>query len=183
MQPTDPERHDLLPVIRPERPDDAPSIRALHDQAFGGPVEGAIVDALRGTPDAIEDGSLVAVDRDGRIIGHVLVSRGTLTSASGGPHAIWMLGPIGVLPHHQGQGVGSALMRAIIDVAIDRGVGLVCLLGHADYYPRFGFVAARSLGIEPPDATWTDDHWMALPLPGWTPEVHGIARYTAAFEV
>ena len=50
------------PIIRAERPDDIPVIRALHDEAFGGTVEGSLVDALRGGDHWIEGGSLVATD-------------------------------------------------------------------------------------------------------------------------
>jgi len=59
---------------------------------------------------------------------------------------------------------------------------LICLLGHASYYPRFGFEPARSLGIEPPVA-WPDEAWQALRLPAWTPDLRGTARYAAAFGI
>jgi putative acetyltransferase len=69
------------------------------------------------------------------------------------------LGPIGVLPEVQKRGVGGALMRASIDLAQRRGVPAIVLLGHATYYPRFGFVAARTLGIEPPAPGPTPTGW------------------------
>ena len=56
------------------------------------------------------------------------------------------------------------------------------LLGHATYYPRFGFESARGIGIEPP-GPWSDEHWMALRLPGWTAGQKGTMRYPAAFDI
>ena len=78
------------------------------------------------------------------------------------------------------RGVGAALMRAAIDLAKARDQPVLCLLGHASYYPRFGFEPARSIGIEPP-RPWPDAAWMALRLPAWTPELRGVARFPPAF--
>jgi putative acetyltransferase len=63
-----------------------------------------------------------------------------------------------------------------------RRAALLLLLGHADYYPRFGFESARCLGIEPPQP-WLYETWLALRLPGWTPDLRGVARYAPAFGV
>jgi putative acetyltransferase len=173
--------NDLPVTIGPEGPGDAPGIRALHDEAFRGPVEGAIVDALRGTEDWIEGGSIVALDTDGSLVGHVLLSIGWLTRDDGSTRPIWMLGPIGVRPDRQLQGVGAALMRAAITLAIERQQPVICLVGHADYYPRFGFQAARSMGIQPPHPTWADANWLALRLPAWTPDLRGTATFAPPF--
>ena len=172
-----------VPVIRirPERPGEAAAIRALHDAAFGSPIEGRIVDDLRGTDRWIEGGSLVAVTPDGEVVGHALASEGDLVGDDGAPvRRIWMIGPVGVRPDRQRRGVGSALMRATIDLATERGQPVMCLLGHAEYYPRFGFVPARSLGIEPP-RPWGDASWMALRLPAWTDGLRGTAHFPPAF--
>lgn len=185
--PTDPtpRTHQAIarPIIRSEQPGDVPAIRALHEAAFGGTVEPGIVDALRGTPDWIEGGSLVAIDPDGMLVGHVLLSRGILTTGDTATRPIWMLGPIGVLPDRQRRGTGAALMHAAIDLATERAEPVICLVGHADYYPRFGFQPARAMGIEPPDPGWSNEHWMALRLPAWTPDLRGTARYAPAFGV
>jgi predicted N-acetyltransferase YhbS len=64
---------DRLEVaLRPEHLGDAEAIRGVNDAAFGGPLEGGIVDAIRGTDRWIDGGSLVALDGDGRVVGHVL---------------------------------------------------------------------------------------------------------------
>ena len=167
-------------TIRPERPQDADAIRALNDAAFGGALEGRIVDDIRGTDRWIAGGSLVAVDSGGRIVGHLLLSEGDLETDAGAVRRIWMVGPVAVLPEVQRRGVGAALMRAAIDLATSRGQPVLCLLGHDTYYPRFGFEPARAIGIHPPHP-WRDANWMALRLPAWTSDLRGIARFPPAF--
>jgi putative acetyltransferase len=82
----------------------------------------------------------------------------------------------------QSRGIWSSLMESAIALTVECGVPLLLLLGHADYYPRFGFEPARRLGIEPPQP-WPDAAWLALRLPGWTPDLRGVARYAPAFGV
>jgi len=168
--------------VRPELAVDADAIRGINDAAFEGPDEGLIVDRIRGTPDWIEGGSLVAVDGSGRLVGHLLLSLGCLVAADDHERPIWMLGPVGVLPEVQRRGVGKALMLAAIELARVRHEPLICLLGHASHYPQFGFEPARPLGIDPP-SDWPDDAWQVLRLPGWTAEMRGVARYAAPFGV
>ena len=172
----------LAITVRPERPADIEAIRAVNDAAFGGVDEARIVDAIRGTPDWIDGGSLVANDGRGTVVGHLLISRGALVAPDGHERPIWMLGPFAVRPDLQGRGVGAKLMRAAIGLATRRGQPLLCLLGHALYYPRFGFKPARALGIEPPQE-WPDEAWQALRLPAWTPDMRGKARYAPAFNL
>jgi predicted N-acetyltransferase YhbS len=169
--------------IRPERPADTHLIRALNAAAFGSPEEARIVEQVRGTDRWIDGGSLVAETPDGTMVGHLLLSEGDLErDGHSQPIRIWLLGPVAVAPDWQRRGIGSALMRAAIWLARERGQPLICLLGHAGYYPRFGFEPARALGLQPP-ADWPDDHWLALRLPGWTPELRGRVRYPPAFDV
>ncbi|MEP7379969.1 MAG: N-acetyltransferase [Chloroflexota bacterium] len=172
----------LAVTVRPERPEDRDAIRALHDLVFDEPDEGLIVEGIRGSADAIEGGSLVAHDGNGAVIGHLLASRGVIVGEDGVERQVWMLGPFAVRADVQGRGVGARLMREQINLATRRGVPLICLLGEADYYPRFGFQPARSMGIEPPQP-WADEHWMALKLPSYSAELRGRARYAAPFKV
>ena len=168
-------------LIRPERPGDADAIRRVHDAAFGGLIEGRIVDEMRGTEWWLPWGSLVASHApDGRIVGHLLMSRATLEGATGERWPILVIGPVGARPQEQGRGIGAALMLAAIAEASERGETLICLVGHADYYPRFGFEPARGIGIQPPHA-WPDENWLALRLPTWTPALRGTARFPPAF--
>jgi putative acetyltransferase len=168
------------PRIRPERPGDADAIRRVHDAAFGGLTEGRIVDDLRGSEWWLPWGSLVAEGADGRIEGHLLMSRGRLEEAGATHRSILVIGPVGVRPEHQRRGIGAALMRAAIAAATERGEQLICLVGHADYYPRFGFEPARGIGVEGEKA-WPDANWLALRLPAWRPELRGTVRFPPAF--
>ena len=175
-------------VIRVEVPGDVAAIRALTDAAFApSTIEGRIVDALREDAAAwIPDLSLVAVDEAdrGRIVGHCVTTIGSFQAADGDSTVspILGLGPISVAPERQRQGIGGALIGATIDRATAAGWPVIVLLGHATYYPRFGFGPARDLGIEPPEP-WSDEHWMALRLPRWTPGPRGTFRYPAAFDI
>ncbi len=166
--------------VRPEAPGDEALIRAINDAAFGSLAEARIVDSVRGTDRWIEGGSLVAETAEGELGGHLLLSRGDLVGPDGTVRPIWVLGPVAVSPDHQRRGVGAALMRAAIDVARHDHQPLICLVGQAGYYPRFGFERARRIGIEPP-GPWPDENWMALRLPGWTPVLRGVVRYPPGF--
>jgi predicted N-acetyltransferase YhbS len=172
----------LVVTVRPERAADFDAIRALHDEAFGKPDEGLIVDGIRGSADAIEGASLVALDGGGRVIGHLLASRGVIVGDDGTERPVWMLGPFAVRAELQGRGVGARLMREQINLATKRGVPLICLVGSESYYPRFGFQPARSMGIEPP-GPWPDENWQALKLPAYSADLYGRARYAAPFKV
>jgi len=165
--------------IRAERPGEAAAVRAVNDAAFGTTHEGQIVDDIRGTDRWIEGGSLVAVDGD-ELVGHLLISEGDLDLESRETRRVWMIGPVAVVPSRQRQGIGGALVRAAIALATGRGEPLLILLGHATYYPRFGFEPARGIGIEAP-RRWRDANWLACRLPAWTPDLRGIARFPEAF--
>ncbi|SRR5258706_13548864 len=129
-------------TIRRETPDDADPVRRVNELAFGRPQEAALVDALRGSVDAV---SLVAVVGD-HVVGHVLFTSVRI-EGSQGTTAVG-LGPMAVLPEHQRQGVGSALVRAGLDVCRRLGHAVVVVLGHPAYYQRFGFVEAATKGIQ-----------------------------------
>ncbi|MCU1689358.1 MAG: family N-acetyltransferase, partial [Jatrophihabitantaceae bacterium] len=136
--------------------------------------EAWLADRLRDTG-ALPALSLVAVI-DGAVAGHVVGSRGTL---AGQPSV--GLGPIGVLPYRQRDGIGSALMHAVIGAADALDEPAVLLLGSPDYYGRFGFVLAVPLGLEPPDASW-GEHFQVRTLRAWDPFVRGAFAYAAAFD-
>jgi predicted N-acetyltransferase YhbS len=173
-------------VLRSEAPEDVAAIRALTDSAFAPSTdEGRIVDALRADAHAwVPELSIVAVDeRDGgRIVGHVVTSVGSLHGADGSVRPILGLGPISVAPDRQREGIGGALLRETAARATAADWPMIVLLGHATYYPRFGYEPARALGIEP-QQPWSDEHWLALRLPAWTPDVRGTMRYPSAFGI
>jgi len=171
-------------LIRREITSDIEAIDAVHAVAFASPepsgsrtpIEVGLVRALRDDDDWIPKLSLVAEDSAGSVVGHVVCSLGCVdeTPALG-------LGPIGVVPEQQGGGIGGTLMNAVIAGADALDYPVVVLLGHLSYYPRFGFVPARSLGITPTEPAW-GDAFQARKLSAWSPSVTGTFRYAAPFD-
>lgn len=162
-------------IIRRERPDDRPEILALVAAAFPEPVEAKLLRDLFASREYLPALSFVAEADNGEILGHVITTRGWIGAARS-----LGLGPIAVQPGYQKQGVGSALMHATIFAANELGESSLVLLGSTDYYPRFGFVPADSLGIVSPDPSW-GSHFMALPLAAFDPGVHGQFKYAEPF--
>jgi putative acetyltransferase len=163
-------------IVRPEVAGDRDAIRGVNELAFEGPAEADIVDALRGSDAWLPSLSLVAEDGTG-IVGHALFS---LVRLDSGPELL-SLGPMAVLPERQREGVGTALVRRGVRRARGTEYPLVVVLGHPDYYPRFGFRPARPYGIETPyDAP--DEAWMALPLPAYDDRLRGTVLYPPAWD-
>jgi putative acetyltransferase len=129
--------------IRPERPSDYPAVYEINRAAFEGDGEPRLVDAHRSQArDVI---SLVAED-DGAIVGHILYSPVTLSGHE--QLRIAGLAPMAVLPGRQRSGIGSALVRAGLDACRQQGCVAVVVVGHPEYYPRFGFRRGSALGID-----------------------------------
>jgi putative acetyltransferase len=122
---------------------------------------------------------------DGRSVvgGHVIVSRTVLDpEPAGAPVPILMLSPLGVLPALQRRGIGLALTRAVLAIADARPEPLMIVQGHPTYYPRFGFVRGRSIGILPPEHLGAiDQAWMVRRRPGSPADVRGRVVYPQAF--
>lgn len=169
-------------LVRRERPGDEPVVTTVHAEAFapmypeGTPVEPGLVDALRRSDAWIPALSLVA-EVDAAVVGHVCVTRATLVPDD---HPVLALGPIGVREQVKGGGVGSALMHAVLGAADALDEPLVVLLGHLDYYPRFGFRPAAELGIEPEVPEW-GAHFQARTLTAYRPQLRGTFRYAQPF--
>ena len=144
--------------IRTERPGDIPSIRQVNQAAFDTAAEADLVDILRRRAHPIL--SLVAVDNDA-VVGHLLFSPVTLLSHPDVP--IMGLAPMAVLPSRQREGIGSALVRMGLDECRRLGASGVVVLGHAGYYPRFGFVPASTFGLRS-EYEVPDDVFMAFEL-------------------
>ena len=164
-------------MIRPERAADEDAIRAVETAAFGRDEEARIVDDLRASDAFIPELSLVAED-GGAIIGHVMVSRGH-AEPSGEP-LLW-LGPIGVAPQRQREGIGSALVQAALAGAGELGAACVVLIGDPAYYSRFGFVQAEPLGLLPPEG-WPSRAFQVAVLDPLRGIPSGRAVYDAAFD-
>jgi putative acetyltransferase len=142
--------------VREERPGDIAAIRALHRHAFGQDQEGRIVDALRSNGALML--SLVAT-REGVVVGHIAYS----PIAVGGAALGAALGPMAVQPEYQRQGIGSRLVESGTLRLQQTGCPFIVVVGHAGYYPRFGFTPASARGIT---CEWDvpDDVFMLLVL-------------------
>ncbi|WP_207345226.1 N-acetyltransferase [Arthrobacter sp. E3] len=160
--------------IRRERADDRPEILALVEAAFPESVEVRLLRGLFASREYIPELSLVA-DDEGELLGHVITTRGWI-----GKNKSLGLGPIAVLPERRRRGVGTALMRTTIAAANALGEPSIVLLGSAEYYPRFGFAPADSLGITSPDPSW-GSHFMARALDAFVPGAHGQFAYAPPF--
>lgn len=161
--------------VRPEGDGDAQAVHAVNAAAFPTPAEADLVDELRRDPAAWIDGLSYVAEQDGEIIGHALLTRATV-----GGTPVLALAPCAVVPAQQGTGVGTAVISALLDAARRIGDETVVVLGHADYYPRFGFVPASRFGISAP-VTVPDDSFLALPLTDAARVPSGVISYPAAF--
>jgi putative acetyltransferase len=164
-------------VIREERPADHAAVREVNRLSFGQEDEANLVDALRGG--GYTRLSLVA-ERNGVVVGHLLFSSLPIDTAAKIVEAL-ALAPMAVLPGHQRQGVGSQLIRDGLAMCRERGHRIVVVLGHAEYYPRFGFSTALAERLRSP---FPGPHFMALELvPGALDSVEGEVQYPPPFGV
>lgn len=145
--------------IRPETRADHPAVHATIAAAFGSAEEAGLVEALRTDPTWIDELSLVAETAGGAIAGHA-----TFTRAWIGTTEVLTLAVMSVHPDHQKDGIGSALIRAGLDAARARGERTVTVLGHPDYYPRFGWERADAHGVTCAIAHGPDEAKMVLRL-------------------
>jgi putative acetyltransferase len=164
-------------TIRPEKPEDASDVRQVNELAFGQRAEADLVEKLR---QACAD-SLSLVAEDDAVVGHILFTPVVIESTE--RRVVGMgLAPMAVLPDRHRQGIGSQLVKRGLDILRERGCPFVVVVGHPEYYPRFGFAPASGHGLASqwegvPDAAFMvvilDTHTMA--------GVSGVARYSDEF--
>jgi putative acetyltransferase len=131
--------------IRRERKVDYPAVHEIHELAFEGITEARLVTALRNSDDFIPELSLVAV-KGRKVVGHILFSLVSIETQGGGIPAL-TLAPMAVAPEYQNQGIGSDLVRRGLQECLNHGHKIVLVIGHPDYYPRFGFEPAIRRGL------------------------------------
>ncbi|MGW7414465.1 GNAT family N-acetyltransferase [Streptomyces sp. NPDC054863] len=163
---------------RPETAADVAAVHAVNAAAFPTEGEADLVEALRKDSGAWLDGlSYVAEAPDGSVAAYALLTR---CHVDGVPAAA--LAPVAVAPGFQRQGAGAAVTRAVLDAARAGGERLVLVLGHPEYYPRFGFAPASGLGVRPGFEV-PDEAMMALVLDDSAVLPRGEIQYPSAFGV
>jgi putative acetyltransferase len=123
--------------------------------------------------------SLVA-EKDGHVVGHILFSPVTIEPFAGQVSAVG-LAPMAVLPDQQGKGIGTRLVEEGLAELRRLGHDVVVVVGHPDYYPRFGFKRASLFGLRT-EIDCPDEAFMAIELrPGALAGRGGRVRYRSEF--
>jgi putative acetyltransferase len=160
-----------------ESVDERASIRAVNAAAFGGTDEADLVDKLRGDGHALI--SLVA-ELEGSIVGHIMFSRMWIKASPALVSAV-ALAPMAVLPRQQRKGIGSLLIQRGLQLLRRRGERIVIVVGHPDYYPRFGFSSNKAKLLESP---FPSEAFMAMELSdGALDGICGSVVYPSVFGI
>jgi putative acetyltransferase len=163
-------------LIRPENSTDFDAIDEIVRTAFDArEQEVQLVRAIRDSEHYVPELSLVA--EDGEILGHIMLSYVHLDDKR-----VLSLAPLSVRPGHQNKGIGDALSREALRLADEKNEPLVVVLGHPNYYPRFGFEPSRSHGIQPHVPEIPDEVFMVVKLSAYDPALRGRIVYPPAFD-
>lgn len=166
-------------IIREEKPDDIEAVHQVVKDAFENAEhtdhdEHNLVNRLRKSDAFIPELSLVA-EENGKIVGHILLSKLKV-----GETVQLALAPLSVLPECQKQGIGGKLIMAGHSKAKEMGYEYAILLGHAAYYPRFGYFPASRIGVKAPFDV-PDELFMAFNLQGKNTVLNAVVEYPQAF--
>jgi putative acetyltransferase len=166
-------------IVRAEKSTDAPTIRLLNELAFSQSDEADLVDQLR---DSVTEALSLVAEDDGTVVGHILFTPAAIEHASGSVVGM-ALAPMAVHPDWQRQGVGSLLVTQGVEYLRERQCPYIVVVGHADYYPRFGFERGSLHEVSCQWDSVPDDAFMILVLhPDQMVGVTGTARYQKQFD-
>ncbi|MGE7889569.1 GNAT family N-acetyltransferase [Bacillus cereus] len=149
----------------------------LHEE-FSDKKEHELVKRIRECDAFVPDLSIVAVDEE--IVGHILLSKITIEQDGASVDSL-ALAPVSVAPNHQKKGIGGKLIIVALEKAKELGYGSVVVLGHSEYYPKFGFERASQRNIKAPFEV-PDEVFMVMELrENALQGVEGIVQYSSAF--
>jgi len=167
-------------IIRREKNEDFKSIYEINYQAFKQKNESELIERIRGSKNFVPGLSLVA-EKNGKIVGHLLLSKIKIKGEK--VYKSLILAPLAVLPELQKQGIGEKLIKEGLKKARELGFSSVIVVGHKDYYPKFGFEKASKWNIKCSFEV-PDEAFMAIELNnGALAEKSGIAEFSKEFEI
>ncbi len=170
--------------IRQEKSKDFKAVFDLIEEAFrdveySDHTEQFLVERLRNSEAFIPELSLVA-EVDSQIVGHILLTRIKVKNETLEFDSL-ALAPVSVLPGFQGKGIGGKLVLKAHEIARELGYESVILLGHSEYYPKFGYRQLDEFGISLPFEV-PKENCMAVELvDGALDEVIGVVVYAEEF--
>jgi putative acetyltransferase len=165
---------NTLITVRKESKNDFEIVKKINDEAFGQPQEGIVVDKLRTLdPNAL---SLVA-EVDGKLVGHIFYSSAEIDHNK--KKIVGMgLAPVAVLPEYQRQGIGKKLITESINMLLNKTIPFIIVLGHEEYYPKFGFEIASKYGIKCQWDNVPDEAFMIMIIDiEVMKNIRGVAKY------
>lgn len=171
-------------TVRQQRDEDTEQVmavvKAAFEAAFGSSSETVLIDSLQNHPSYREELSLVALS-DGEVVGYLLLFPVEIRCKNGSVETL-SLGPMAVAPKQQKGGIGSRLTEEGLRVAEALGYRSVVVLGHPDYYPKFGFIPAKRWDVVAPFEDLPSDLFFAMELKkGALEGVSGTVAYPAPF--
>ncbi|MBD2613217.1 N-acetyltransferase [Nostoc punctiforme FACHB-252] len=164
--------------IRAETLTDYPAIAQVNTLAFAQDNEAKLVERIRHSDRYIPELSLVA-EIEGMVVGHILFSYIDLAKEQ--TLQVLGLAPLAIRPEFQRQGIGSALIKAGLEIAETKKEAIVIVLGHPEFYTRFGFQTSVLYGIESPFPV-PEEFFMVKPLQNYQEKYKGKVVYPPAFD-
>lgn len=167
--------------IRQENRDDIKEIYEINSLAFGRENEAKLVDLLRASANFVPELSLVATI-DNKLVGHILFTKVKITDDQKIEFDSLALAPMAVRPSNQKMGIGGQLIRAGLDIARELNFKSVIVLGHRNYYPKFGFVPTSKWNIKSPFDVPTEAFMGIELIDGGLKNVSGTVKYPKEFD-
>ena len=177
-------------LIRKEVPADYKEVERLTREAFWnvyrpGCLEHYVLHCFRGREEFVPELDLV-MEKDGRIIGHVMYAWAKILSDDGREIPMMTFGPISIAPEFQRKGYGKALLDDSLEQAKALGAGVICMEGNIDFYGKSGFVVAGTRGIRyygEPEAEIVPYFLLKELTPGFLEGVTGMYRAPGGYFV